>query len=184
MITNTSMLNIMLLRDTEKPIFDKTRDWLAASSSNKFTLVVDELHSYRGTQGSEVALVVRNMLERLGLGPNSAQLRVISTSASLDGEQGKQYLEEFFGVSRDTFAIYPGSPREFNSNLPISTDLLQNNVKKLTGNDTEIAEEAAKIICRSISPREILAAACVNCGIVSDKSQMKEVSPSIKGQQL
>lgn len=111
LVTNLSMLNVMLMRDIEEPIFDATRDWLNASRDNELTLVVDELHSYRGTQGSEVALVVRNLLRRLNVAPDSPQLRCIATSASLDGEAGRAYLEEFFGVSGDSFAIFPGDPR-------------------------------------------------------------------------
>ena len=36
------------------------RNWLESNPDNQFHLIVDELHSYRGTQGTEVALVVRN----------------------------------------------------------------------------------------------------------------------------
>jgi DEAD/DEAH box helicase domain-containing protein len=108
LITNTSMLNIMLMRDLEAPIFEQTRDWLRADKDATFTLVVDELHGYRGTQGTEVALVVRNLLDRLGLSPSSTQLRCIGTSASLEGEGGREYLEQFFGVDRSSFVILPG----------------------------------------------------------------------------
>lgn len=160
LITNTSMLNIMLLRETEDPIFDKTRNWLSQSPSNQFTLVVDELHSYRGTQGSEVALVVRNMLARLGLEPNSPQLRIIATSASIDGEQGKQYLEEFFGADRNSFAIYPGSPRKYQADLPIQKQILDNFLDDLLGANEELASQAAHKLCEIISPREIIAVAC------------------------
>src|SRR5262249_6536815 len=76
-----------------------------------FTLVIDELHSYRGTQGSETALVVRNLLNRLGIEADSDQLRCIATSASLEGEGGLGYLQEFFGVERESFAVLPGAPR-------------------------------------------------------------------------
>ena len=62
LVTNYSMLNAMLMRDHEEAVFEKTRAWLDASTTNVFTLVVDELHLYRGTQGSEVAMVVRNLL--------------------------------------------------------------------------------------------------------------------------
>lgn len=111
LVTNFSMLNVMMMRDVEEPIFAATRDWLAQDHSRSFTLVVDELHSYRGTQGSEVALVVRNLLRRLGIDAGSPQLRCIATSASLDGEQGREYVEQFFGVDRSTFNIIPGEPR-------------------------------------------------------------------------
>jgi DEAD/DEAH box helicase domain-containing protein len=90
LVTNISMLNVMLMRDIEEPIFAATRSWLAADPAHHLTLVVDELHSYRGTQGSEVALVVRNPLRRLEIAPGSPQLRCIATSASLDGESGQR----------------------------------------------------------------------------------------------
>jgi DEAD/DEAH box helicase domain-containing protein len=111
LVTNYSMLNAMLMREHEEAIFDDTREWLK-DPRNVFTIVVDELHLYRGTQGSEVAMVVRNLLSRLGLEPDSSQLRCIATSASLAGDQsGLAYLEEFFGVPRSSFFITAGSPR-------------------------------------------------------------------------
>jgi DEAD/DEAH box helicase domain-containing protein len=111
LVTNFSMLNVMLMRDTEEPIFEATRRWLQGDEQRCFTLVVDELHSYRGTQGSETALVVRNLLNRLGIAADSSQLRCIATSASLEGESGLGYLQEFFGVERESFAVLPGAPR-------------------------------------------------------------------------
>ncbi|MDP9302668.1 MAG: DEAD/DEAH box helicase, partial [Actinomycetota bacterium] len=111
LVTNYSMLNVMLMRDLEDELFDRTARWLAEDEARAFTLVVDELHTYRGTQGSEVALVVRNLLRRLGLAPGSQQLRCIATSASLTEEGGLDYLEGFFGVDRDTFVFLPGTPR-------------------------------------------------------------------------
>jgi len=111
MVTNYSMLNAILMREHEEKLFGQTRDWLKASPDHVFTLVVDELHLYRGTQGSEVAMVVRNLLSRLGLAPDSPQLRCIATSASLAGDgSGLGYLEEFFGVDRESFHITAGAP--------------------------------------------------------------------------
>ena len=52
LITNYSMLNIMLMRSIESKIFSDTKDWLAADSGNVFHLIVDELHAYRGTGGN------------------------------------------------------------------------------------------------------------------------------------
>tara|TARA_R110002124_G_scaffold149220_1_gene315079 strand:- start:228125 stop:233587 length:5463 start_codon:yes stop_codon:yes gene_type:complete len=159
LITNTSMMNIMLMRDVEAPIFDSTRQWLRQDSENKFTLIVDELHSYRGTQGTEVALVVRNMLDRLGLSPDSPQLRCIGTSASLDGESGKEYLEQFFGVPSRTFAIYPGKPKDFNIPLPVNTCIIEENSAALAEGG-EAATSALASISNHFSPREALASAC------------------------
>ena len=112
LITNYSMLNIMLMRSVEAPIFDATRDWLASDSRNIFHLVVDELHTYRGTPGTEVAYLLRVLLDRLGLDPSHDQLRVIASSASLTNDTaGLDYLEGFFGRNRSRFRIIGGQQR-------------------------------------------------------------------------
>jgi ATP-dependent helicase YprA (DUF1998 family) len=107
LITNYSMLNIMLMRSIEATIFDQTRQWLAASPDRVFHLVVDELHTYRGTPGTEVAYLLRALLDRLGLPPGSDKLRIISSSASLEsGTAGLQYLEQFFARDRNRFRVF------------------------------------------------------------------------------
>lgn len=112
LVTNYSMLNVMLMRSLEAPIFDRTRDWLASDPSHAFTLVVDELHLYRGTPGAEVALILRALAGRLGLTPDSPQFKVIGTSASLEeGDGSRAYLERFYGKPQDAFTIVPGAPR-------------------------------------------------------------------------
>ena len=106
LITNYSMLNIMLMRALEQGIFDQTREWLADNPSHQFYLIVDELHAYRGTAGTEVSYILRLLFDRLGLTPDSSQLRILATSASLDsGESGRQFLSEFFGRSPDHFEV-------------------------------------------------------------------------------
>ncbi len=117
----------MLMRALEEPIFDRTRAWLAERQDHVFTLVVDELHLYRGTKGSEVALVVRNLLSRLGIEPDSAQLRCMATSASLAGDNsGQVFLEQFFGVDRSSFVVLPGRTKELGGSLPLRrADLIQ-----------------------------------------------------------
>ncbi|WP_330848769.1 DEAD/DEAH box helicase [Aurantiacibacter sp. MUD11] len=186
LITNTSMLNIMLLRDIEAPIFKKTRDWLKKDSSATFTLVVDELHGYRGTQGTEVALVVRNLLDRLGLDQDSDQLRCIGTSASLDGVSGKEYLEQFFGVDRSTFVILPGEPRPFEMQMPIEQDVLLQHHDDLLSEDQAIATKAAAEVSRRLSPREALASACRVAGTRTDgpvrPSRISEIEKALFGE--
>ncbi|MEF2279904.1 DEAD/DEAH box helicase [Deinococcus sp. YIM 134068] len=109
LITNYSMLNIMLMRDVERPIFEATRAWLAADPRHVFHLVVDELHAYRGTPGTEVSFIVRLLLSRLGLNPDSPQLRVIATTASLeDDPAGRRFLTQFFGRPADRFDFITG----------------------------------------------------------------------------
>src|SRR5699024_3511450 len=86
LISNYAMLNVMLMREHEEEIFEQTKEWLAADPSAVFTLVIDELHTFRGTAGTEVALLLRRFLDRLGLAPDSPQLRIIAASASLEAD--------------------------------------------------------------------------------------------------
>jgi DEAD/DEAH box helicase domain-containing protein len=110
LITNYSMLNIMLMRDIEDQIFAATRTWLE-NPANTFHLVVDELHTYRGTPGTEVSYVLRVLYERLGLHPDHPQLRILASSASLgdDDARAQDYLRQFFGRSRSFTLIRGGA---------------------------------------------------------------------------
>jgi DEAD/DEAH box helicase domain-containing protein len=103
LITNYSMLNVMMMRKEEDAFFTNTKDWLAADTQNNiFHLIIDELHLNRGTAGAEVAWLLRLYLHRLGLEPGHPQLRILASSASLEGNQAKKFLEDFFGYERNT----------------------------------------------------------------------------------
>lgn len=121
MVTNYSMLNALLMRDVDNPLFERTRSWLDESAENVLTLVVDELHLYRGTQGSEVAMILRNLLARLGVEADSTQVRFVATSASLsEDDESRAYLEGFFAASRDSFHITSGAPRAIGGGTQVS----------------------------------------------------------------
>ena len=114
LITNYSMLSIMLMRDADSGIFEKTREWLQEDGS-VFHLIVDELHLYRGTAGTEVAYLLRLLLLRLGLTPNSPKLRILASSASLERnedsiEDSLDFLSQFFGSAWSQEQIIPGYP--------------------------------------------------------------------------
>lgn len=121
LITNSSMLSIMLMRNSipgepddlsDADIFDKTKLWLEADESNVFHLVVDEIHLYRGAGGTEVAYLIRLLLDRLGLSPDSKQLRILGSSASMgDSDKAVEHVKEFFGLeeSSDRIRIIEGN---------------------------------------------------------------------------
>ncbi|MET8046563.1 DEAD/DEAH box helicase [Streptosporangium sp. NPDC005286] len=108
LITNHSMLNIMLLRDRDEGFFTETRRWLTKTPGARFTLVVDELHIHRGTAGTEVAYLLRNLRQRLGIMDRPERLRIITTSASLDSERDRSFPEQFFAVNQKSFEFIPG----------------------------------------------------------------------------
>lgn len=167
LITNVSMLSIMLMRHAhpgipneraDSQVFDKTREWLAQDRENHvFHLVVDELHLYRGAAGTEVAYLVRLLLDRLGLSPNSPQFRVLASSASLDDEaEGTyEYLGNFFGMGADearrSFHVEKGVLRD--SGQEASADLGDDVASLATGLGRSVASagdclegEAAKLV--------------------------------------
>lgn len=103
LITNYSMLNVMLMRNEENVFFDSTKEWLESDPNNVFTLVVDELHTYRGTAGTEVAYIIKILLERLGISADSSQVRFIASSASMENSsESYQFLKDFFSVSDES----------------------------------------------------------------------------------
>jgi ATP-dependent helicase YprA (DUF1998 family) len=105
LITNYSMLNVMLLRSFEAGIFEQTAAWLAENEANKFLVVIDELHMYRGTPGTEIAFLLRNLLLRLGIADAPERMQVLAASASAGSEAAKfdAFLQGFFAQPRDSF---------------------------------------------------------------------------------
>ncbi|MBK8204967.1 MAG: hypothetical protein IPK68_22615 [Bdellovibrionales bacterium] len=114
LITNFSMLSVMMVRTTENNLFESTKNWLRESKENVFYLVLDELHSYRGTGGTEISYTIKTFLDRIGLTPDHPQVRIICTSASLEDSDTKdgdpKFLKDFFGLSgvKQTFVTIKG----------------------------------------------------------------------------
>ena len=79
------------------------------SERHRFHLVVDELHPYRGTSGTEVGLLLRKLFHRIGV-VRPEQLVVVGASASLGADEPRirAYLQEFFGRPASRFQLYSG----------------------------------------------------------------------------
>lgn len=128
LITNFSMLSIMLMRTNDIPLLEKTKDWLSCTTefdadlkpeeiekekkNRIFHIIIDELHLYRGGSGTETAFLIRMLLERLGLSPDSDQLRILASSASLEGDDGRLFLKSFFGTETKEIRIIEGTQME------------------------------------------------------------------------
>lgn len=107
LITNVSMLSIMLMRYEEQDMLETTRKYFNKNKNAVFHLVVDELHLHRGTAGAEVAYLLRMFLDKIGVPPMikngqgklvpNPQLRIYASSASIENNPQK-YLEDFLGV--------------------------------------------------------------------------------------
>lgn len=124
-VTNYSMLEYMLVRPIEAEIFSRTRDWLAADRTNhRFTLVLDEAHTYSGARGAEVAYLIRRLFERLELTPD--QVRCIATSASLGNTpeelaKVRQFASNLFGQPMERFHVVTATTEQVSTDLPSPT---------------------------------------------------------------
>lgn len=89
LLTNYSMLEYLLLRPDDNPLFEKSRAcW-------KF-IVLDEAHQYRGTQGMEMGMLLRRLKQRLMEGERTETFRCIATSATLiGGKSGQKMVADF-----------------------------------------------------------------------------------------
>ena len=108
LITNYSMLEYMLMRPIERPIFDQTKEWLAENPDAALLLVVDEAHLYRGAAGAEVSLLIRRLRARLGITPE--RLQVIATSASFaSSDRAKAFAAQLTGKAPEDFDVVEGT---------------------------------------------------------------------------
>lgn len=116
LITNYSMLEYMLLRPREQKIWDNTREWLASSDENKLLFVIDEAHMYRGSSGGEVALLIRRLFHKLGIGRDRVQF--ILTTASMpnrnqqDIDSVMRFANELTASDIETHFCYLTGERE------------------------------------------------------------------------
>lgn len=115
LITNYSMLEYILVRPIEAPIFDLTRRWLETGDNARLTLVIDEVHTYTGAKGTEVAYLVRRLKERLGLEHGSPKFRAIATSASVPNREGaesalRSFVADLFDEPPERFTFIGFNP--------------------------------------------------------------------------
>lgn len=95
LLTNYAMLEYLLLRPRDTSLFDGeyADDW-------RF-IVIDEAHVYAGAQGSEVAMLIRRLKDRVAA---NKRIQCIATSASLEGgdERVTEFGTKLFGEPFET----------------------------------------------------------------------------------
>ena len=97
LVTNTTMLEYMLVRSSDAPIIE-------ASKGKLEWIVLDEAHSYIGSQAAEMALLLRRVMNAFEVDP--ANVRFVATSATIGDIHGpigarlRKFLADMAGVSR------------------------------------------------------------------------------------
>ncbi len=96
LVTNYSMLEHMLIRPTERQeIFER--------SPNFKMLVVDEAHTYSGSTGTEVSMLIKRFKAAIGL-EDEGHIRCIATSATLGDRNDATALSQITGFARELFS--------------------------------------------------------------------------------
>lgn len=105
LVTNATMLEFMLVRSADTPILEQSQGKLE-------WVVLDEAHTYIGSQAAEAALLIRRVLLAFGVTPE--QVRFVATSATIgdpEGEAGqtlRRFLADVAGVSLECVHLVAG----------------------------------------------------------------------------
>lgn len=88
LLTNYKMLDFLLMRPKDQRLW---RHNLSTQDLMRY-LVVDELHTFDGAQGTDLACLIRRLRDKLHLQDN---LACVGTSATIGGESARQQLAEY-----------------------------------------------------------------------------------------
>ena len=141
LLTNYKMLDFLLLRPEDKTL------WAENKSETLRFLVLDELHTYDGAQGSDVACLIRRLKARLNI-PEKF-LCPIGTSATVTSEKGDTrslltgYAEQIFAEPFELDSVIIEDRLNLDEFIPtMSTrDALPVEIDSLKENDGESYDE-------------------------------------------
>ncbi len=123
LLTNATMLEYMLVRSEDTRILQKSQGKLQ-------WIVLDEAHTYIGSQAAELSLLLRRVM--IAFGVEAHNVRFIATSATIGdgGDESRRKLREFLsdlaGVSTDQIVVASGRRRvpdlDFDSSRQLNID--------------------------------------------------------------
>lgn len=120
LVTNATMLEYMLVRKEDEKIVRKSRGKLR-------WIVLDEAHTYVGSQAAELTLLLRRVMHAFDIDPND--VRFVATSATIGEASEKsskrlqQFLSEVAGVDQSQIAVFHGE-----RHIPDLTDEAKENI--------------------------------------------------------
>ena len=96
----------------------------------KFLLVIDEAHLYKGSGGAEVSLLIRRFCSRLDIEPDRLQV-VCSTASFNDESHAKDFAATLTGTKEDDFVTITGefAKKENTNTGPINHAEVFSNLK-------------------------------------------------------
>ena len=104
LVTNATMLEYMLVRRKDRPIIEQSQGTLR-------WVVLDEAHTYLGSNAAEISLLLRRVMHAFSAEPS--QVRFVATSATIgnsneDGSRLQAYLADLAGVPLERVSVIGG----------------------------------------------------------------------------
>ena len=99
LLTNYKMLDFLLIRPQDRPL------WRFNKPGMLRYLVVDELHTFDGAQGTDLACLIRRLRDRLDVGPELACAGTSATIGSNAEEALIDYASQVFASQFPTQAV-------------------------------------------------------------------------------
>lgn len=124
LFTNYSMLEYLLIRPDDSPLFDDGR------GAHWRFLILDEAHAYRGAKGIEMAMLLRRLKERVRAGGRRNPFRCIATSATIasghtqdDQHAVADFAAALFGEPYSDTGVVFGRHEENHSEPDLGSDV-------------------------------------------------------------
>ena len=148
LVTNGTMLEYMLVRNIDAPIINKSKQ-----EKSLRWIVLDEAHTYVGSQAAELSMQLRRVLHAFGV--EAKDVRFVATSATIAGggdkakKQLQNYLAGLAGVPNDHVVVIDGKRNvpqveyKLNDSLTLE-DMLSIPSDKIQGEkgfDPEVSQE-------------------------------------------
>lgn len=122
LVTNATMLEYMLVRQIDAPILEKSQGKLR-------WIILDEAHTYMGSQAAELSLLLKRAMFSFGV--NAKDIRFVATSATIgdkDNSALQRYLADLAGIPLEQVTVIGGKRKvpelnkrkgEYKQNTPI-----------------------------------------------------------------
>lgn len=105
LVTNPTMLEYMLVRKDDQPIIE-------ASQGKLKYIVLDEAHTYVGSNAAEVAMLLRRVMKAFGVSPGD--VRFVATSATIGSDDAatqaklRRFLADLASVEESKVSVITG----------------------------------------------------------------------------
>lgn len=143
LITNPTMLEYMLIRKKDNNI-------LKASQGKLKYIVLDEAHTYMGSQAAELSLLLKRVLTAFGV--SKENVKFIASSATIGGDDAKEQLQRFLasiaGITTDQVEVVFGTRNIEEYDFPTQTNETLEQLECMQADDVVPVLQHNKLACR------------------------------------